>query len=207
MVWDFHSERIEDTRRVFKCHRGALSIILPSPAAIGDFVWTSFSECLIHENTLRLFEKNGFTGFLASRVVIERFKRKSGKGSRVQKLFELDVYGDGGSPHPSSGSIRLMGPDEMGISRYSSFKNGLLVNERTWDGSDFFTLDGWRSYIFVTERVKDLIVKEKMSNCVLIRVEDMRWPSYLTTPEEEFHQQHLEDLMKEANETPHVERL
>jgi len=187
MEWEANLFYTDDSHPVFKCHRGLLKIVIPSPAAIGDFVWTWYSECVLTEKVLRLFQGNGFTGFRARQVIVSKIKRKSKKTAEVPPLYELEVYGRGGPPHPDSGSLPLPEWTSLGFPRYSSYKNGLLVNEATWDGTDFFEIEGFR-YIIVTERVKNTIVEKKLSNCVLVAVEDMSWPEGIPTPEEQYEE-------------------
>ena len=185
MKYEYHFRPIGDKRRVFCIHRSPLRIVLPSPAAIGDFVWTWYNECIVTERVLSLFERAGFSGFIADRTEIARFKRRSKGTHEVPPLFEILVYGEGGPPDAQSGSEPLTQSNETGDRQYSSYKNGLIVNEKAWDGSDFFTLEGWRRHTIVSDRVKELIVAEGLSNCLLLPVEGLRWWTNLLTPEEE----------------------
>jgi hypothetical protein len=149
------------------------------------------------------FLKGGFTGYRTEPAIVSKVKRKSKRVSEIPRLYELEVYGSGGPPDPSSGSSPLTEPDGNGFMMYSSYKNGFIVNESTWDGSDFFTLEGWNSMIIISERVKDLIMRKKLSNCVLVPVEDMRWPSNRVTPEEMLR---LRESRETARVTEEVEK-
>ncbi len=99
-------------------------------------------------------------------------------------LFELEVYGCGGPPHPDSGSLPLPEKNSLGLQKYSSFKNGLIVDEEAWDGSDIFKVDG-HPEILVTDRVRTLIEYERLSNCVLVPAEKLEWPAGIPRPEEQ----------------------
>jgi len=195
MEYDAHFEPVQEKHRVRRLHRGRLSVVLPSPAAVGDFVWSVFYECLITDRVRRLFLEKGFSGYTTEPVAVAKFKRKSKRVSEIPQLFEMLIYGEGGPPDPSSGSARLTDPDERGFVIYSSYKNGLLVNERTWDGSDFFTIEG-HHHIIVSERVKDLIVRERLSNCMLIPVENLIWPSCIETPEDTLQRKQVDAKRK-----------
>jgi len=64
-------------------HRNAirtagLKVELPSPK-LGDFIWTFYSECLITDHVLGLFNDAGFTGFDVKPVEVVKVK-KSQKG-------------------------------------------------------------------------------------------------------------------------------
>lgn len=196
MEYAAHFEPLKENHRVCRLHPGRLSIVLPSPAAVGDFVWTAYYECIITDRVRELFLEKGFSGYATEPVVVAKLKRKSKRVKEIPRLFEMLVYGEGGPPDPSSGSVRLTEPDARGFVTYSSYKNGLLVNERMWDGSDFFTLEGWESRIIVSERVKDLIMREKLTNCMLIPVENLIWLACIETPEDMLLRKQVDEKRK-----------
>ena len=142
--------------------------MLPFPE-IGDFVWTLYSEAVVPDRTLSLFRNAGFTGFEARPVKVEKivgFSRKQTEQLTIPLLRELVITGQGGDAAAES-KIRLIDHCEgCGYKEYSSFHNGLVVDEAKWDGSDFFTVNGYTKFILVTERVKDLIMSHQLTNCV-----------------------------------------
>lgn len=162
----------------------ALTIILPSPK-VDDFVWTWYSDCLITDQVLQLFRQAGLTGFKVRPVVVERVKRL-GKGrlEEIPRLWELVVTGKGGDARPESGIRVVYCCGACGMVRYSSYQNGILVDEEQWDGSDFFIVNGYPKHILVTERMKELIIAHRLTNCVLISVEALRWPEGMPRPED-----------------------
>lgn len=167
---------------------GNLTVILGSPR-IGDFVWTWYSECLMTERVRALFEEAGFTGFEAKPVTIERVKRvRRGQPVEIPTLWELVVTGKGGNAHPDSGIRVIYTCEACGMVRYSSYQNGIIVDEAQWDGSDFFTVNGYPTHILVTERVKDLIVTNQLTNCALLPPHTLRWPELVVRPEEVYCQ-------------------
>jgi hypothetical protein len=84
-----------------------LRIILPLPA-VGDFVWTWYSDCLITDRVLQLFHQAGLTGFKVRPVVVEKVKRLGKKKLEdIPPLWELVVTGKGGDARPESG-IRVI---------------------------------------------------------------------------------------------------
>jgi len=160
---------------------GNLTVVLPSQK-IGDFVWTWHSDCLITDRVLNLFREAGFTGFTVNPVTI---KPKTERGRKLIKppvLWELVVTGRGGDAHPDSGIRLIYTCPHCGLIKYSSFRNGIFVDEQAWDGSDFFTITGYQ-FILVTERVKDFIIKRGLTNCALIPSQQLVWKS-LTRPED-----------------------
>jgi len=195
MEMEYHIHRDGTSRVIVRCHRQPLVIVMPSAKAVADFVWTWFLECLVSERVIRLFQDQRLSGFNTRPVTISRFRRRSKDNIGLQRLLELEVYGQGGPPHPDSGSKPLPEVDSLGLRRYSSYKNGLLVDEDTWDGNDFFKIEGWQK-IIVTERVKELIESERLSNCLLVPVESMVWPARIPTPEEQLSGEIARDSMR-----------
>jgi hypothetical protein len=159
---------------------GNLVILLPSNKS-ADFVWTWYSDCLITDRVLRLFEEAKFTGFTVNPVEVKQKKNVNELVAPLM-LWELVVTGKGGEADPRSGIHQIYTCPHCGLKVYSSFRDGVMVNEQTWDGSDFFTITGYR-FIIVTERVKNFIIEHKLINCVLIPSQSLVWKS-LTRPED-----------------------
>jgi|YNPBryunderm2012_1023409.scaffolds.fasta_scaffold10186_2 hypothetical protein len=168
-----------------------LRIILPSPR-VGDFVWTWYSDCLVTDRVLGLFRQAGFSGFEVRPVRVEKVKRL-GKGrlEDIPRLWELVVTGRGGDARPESGIRVIYRCEACGLVEYSSYRNGILVDEDQWDGSDFFTVNGYPKHILVTERVKDLIIAHRLTNCALIPAEKLRWPETVPRPEDYYREKGL----------------
>ena len=154
---------------------GNLNIILPSPR-LGDFVWTWYHECIVQRRTLNLFKEAGVTGFEIRPVTVERVNGlRKGTPATSPELFELWIIGQGGHAHPDSG-IRLMDHcPYCGWTKYSSFRAGLGVDPAQWDGSDMFRQIEYRGFIIVTEKVKEIIVSNHLTNCTLTPVKDLEW--------------------------------
>lgn len=168
-----------------------LTVILPSPQ-VGDFVWTWPNECLITERVLGLFRQARLTGFEVKPVVVEKVKRLGKKRLEdIPTLWELVVTGKGGDARPESGIRVIYRCEACGMVRYSSYRNGILVDEGQWDGSDFFTVNGYPKIILVTERVKDLIIAHRLTNCALIPAEKLRWPETVPRPEDFYRERGL----------------
>jgi len=167
--------------------RKDLAIVLPTPK-MGDFVWTWYSECILPDRTLALFREAGFTGFVSRQVVVEKIKRSGSKRREetpIPPLWELLIRGKGGDAAPESGIVPYQYEDSSGVTHrgYTSFRNGIIVEESNWDGSDFFTVNGYRKFLLVTERVKEFIIDRQLTNCALIFSDKLEWGSGVT-PEE-----------------------
>lgn len=153
---------------------GNLTIILPA-LRVEDLVWTWYSDCLITNNVLRLLQKANFTGFTVKPVQIKLPSEEDRRLDKVPTLWELIITGKGGDADPKSGIRQIYTCPHCSLVEYSSFHHGIIVNEREWDGSDFFTVNGYPKFIFVTERVKDFVIEHGMANCALVPSQDIRW--------------------------------
>lgn len=160
---------------------GNLVIVLPSERT-ADFVWTWFSDCLVTDRVLHLFEEAKFTGFTVNPAEIKLKNKKAKKLATSPVLWELVVTGKGGDADPRSGVRPIYTCPYCSLKEYSSFRNGIIVDEQAWDGSDFFTVTGYR-FIMVTERVKDFIIEHALINCALIPSQSLVW-KVLTRPED-----------------------
>lgn len=161
---------------------GNLVVVLSSQR-VGDFVWTWHSDCLITDRVLHLFQKAGFTGFTVNSVTVKPKTEKGKQLAKIPVLWELVVTGKGGDADPKSGIRLIYTCPHCGLIEYSSFRNGIIVDEQAWDGSDFFIVTGYPKFILVTERVKDFIIKHDLTNCALIPNQQLVWKS-LTRPED-----------------------
>jgi hypothetical protein len=164
--------------------RKDLAIVLPN-AKVGDFVWSCYSDCFVPDRTLALFTEAGFTGFETRQVIIEKIRGprpKRGKAVPDISLWELLIKGKGGEAAPESGIAPLQYENSSGVVRngYTSFRNGIIVDESNWDGSDFFTVNGYPKYLLVTEQVKELIIGRQLTNCALIPSDKLLWGSSVT---------------------------
>jgi hypothetical protein len=156
-----------------------LAVVLPTPK-IGDFVWAWYGCCIATDGTLSLFRHAGFTGFEARPVTVERIERLSRKHREevsIPPLWELLIQGKGGDAAPESGIYPLCEVEESGTVEYSSFRNGIVVDENNWDGSDFFTVNGYPKFVLVSDRVKELIIGHQLTNCALIPSHKLEWGS------------------------------
>ncbi len=100
------------------------------------------------------------------------------KEGLIPPLWELLIRGKGGDAAPECG-IHLYEYEEAGEIRkaYSSFRNGIIVDEGNWDGSDFFTVNGYPKFILITERVKEFIIDRQLTNCAIIPSDKLEWES------------------------------
>jgi|FLYL01.1.fsa_nt_gi hypothetical protein len=152
-----------------------LDLILPTPK-VGDFLWTWYSDCIITDRVLTLFREAGLTGFDVRPVTVSRIKRRPRNGTtELPRLWELVVTGRGGDADPASGIRLIYRCQDCGLTKYSSFRNGIIVDQAQWDGSDLFTVNGYPRFILVTPRVAELIIAHRLTNCALIPSGELQW--------------------------------
>jgi len=114
-------------------------------------IWTVYRECLVHEDLIRAFRKEAFSGFELRDAAV-RFR----DGSIESELYkELIVTGWGGRARPESGIRFLRQGERCGTRWYTDRTNPESVfNEAEWDGSDFFRI--WPlplTYTMITDRL------------------------------------------------------
>lgn len=165
-----------------------LDVLLTSKH-IKDFMWTWINECLIQDNILSQFKDQGFSGFDVKPVSVgikfkskeydpcddnPGIKTKDAVQIEIPKLWELVITGWSGIAPPESG-IRLWRRCIMcGLLKYKGDTNPLLlIDEKQWDGSDFFMVWPYPRYIFITDRAAKFIKEKKLSGVRLQRIEDL----------------------------------
>jgi hypothetical protein len=142
-----------------------LSVVLPG-SNVRDIAWTWYSECLVQESVLQLFEENGFTGY-GTRPVQARFRRHPELSP--PKLWELRITGWGGIAPPESGVRLVESCDGCGLLRYSVPRYPERIVDRSqWDGSDFFFVWPMPLYFLVRERVAECIRRSGFRDAELI---------------------------------------
>ncbi len=117
----------------------------------GDLIWGGASILLASSRVMDLLSANGMTGFSTYQARIVR-------GNTVVEGYSgLAVSGRGGPNDPKAYA--------GGFIPGTTIRRIDGLHPTQWDGSDFFTLDDIPGAVLVTERVKKLLVKEKVTNC------------------------------------------
>lgn len=156
---------------------GDMQIELPDEGK-RDFYWTFLSELVITDYLAGLLKSNGITGFKLKPVkVVNR--------NTNLKYWEFIPTGNGGLSYNYhlSYECKFCGakkyrdiddPDEKG---FTPLKR-VLVNEKNWDGSDTFTVEGLKRFILITEKVKDLIISNHLKGSVVSLAEYLKHQIY-----------------------------
>jgi hypothetical protein len=132
-----------------------------------DFIWTTYgSVFLVSERVCKLLENARVSGWKTYPVeVIDRV------GAIVPGFYGFAVTGRCGSIDPSmSHYYQKLAPVQHGKACWH--RKGLYFEPRSWDGSEIFCPSGRGGYVFVVERVKQLIEKAKVRNVKLGRLSE-----------------------------------
>lgn len=139
---------------------------------VGDFLWTFLSETIVSDRVADLLSDNKITGYDLKEVEVINL-------ASPLKLWELKVIGDGGEAHNDSGIKLIEKCEYCSKVRYSPYKNGIIININNWDGSDIFCIVGYPRHILVTERVKVLLEKNKITGVKYTPSHELKWPEGL----------------------------
>jgi len=150
--------------------------VLLGGTRVNDITWTWYSQCLIQDRVLRMFREQGFTGFDVHPVEAKWKKNRREGSPDIPTLWELIPLGWGGMAPEESGIHRVPGPPDAPESLcYSDLVDpSKLVDEKQWDGSDFFIFWPMPTYINVTDRVARFIRDNKLRTAVLERLDRLQ---------------------------------
>jgi hypothetical protein len=132
-------------------------------------VWPWFSGgCVIHEQLLTKFEEQKFTGYRLRPATV-RFR----DGARSRDYREVVVTGWAGIARPESGIQVLEKCPACAWKKYSGLRDvEQLIQWDQWTGEDFFKV--WpASYVLITERVAELLLKLHIKSFTLQGLEDV----------------------------------
>jgi hypothetical protein len=155
---------------------GPLRIVLAS-SRIDDFVWTWYSECIIQDRVLNRLREAGVTGFDVAPVQVTKVRLRrgaAGPAAELPPLWELKVIGWAGEAPTESGIRMRYYCEGCGLTDYTACKHAdRLIDPGQWDGSDIFIVWPLPKFIFVTDRVADIIRQEGYTGVRLVRPADM----------------------------------
>ena len=134
----------------------------------GDFVSTVYSDWLITDRVAEIFESNHLTGYELRPVDVCN-------ATLPFPLWEIVVTGKA-EPHPDSGIKEIYRCEYCGSIKRRAFNDstGIIIDEATWDGSDFFRIEAYPKYIFVVEKVKKIIEEYHLAGTLLIPSTELR---------------------------------
>jgi len=128
----------------------------------GDFISTVYSDWLITDKVVKMFQKHNLKGYEIKPVDVCNM-------TLPFNLWEFIVTGKGGEAHPYSGIVKTYHCKYCNRTKYRAFKNGtgIVVDESNWDGSDFFTITAYPKFVLVNEKVKSIIEENDFKGVLL----------------------------------------
>jgi hypothetical protein len=139
--------------------------VLVHPSGAKDFTWTWYSEVLMSERVVDIFEKNHVTGFETRPAKVAY---PSQIKARPPHFFELVVTGWGGLAAPAAGLSLVKSCPACGHKRYIIAEPSRTIDAGAWDGSDLFIVWPLPRYPFASDRLASIIRQEKISGVKLI---------------------------------------
>jgi len=149
--------------------------------SVVDFSRTVLSDVVITDKALSALRGARLTGFTAAPTIAVRTPRDA-RRTRLPRLWELVIVGQAGRAHEQSGIAELRHCRECGLVEYSAYKNGIVVNQATYDGSDFCTVQEYPKHILVSERARSVIETNKLSNVGFVDSALLTWPKGVVKP-------------------------
>jgi hypothetical protein len=147
-----------------------LIVQLPPFTATPDFIWTWYSECLITGRVLRLFQRSKLSGFEGRRAY-----GTASKSDAPLSLFELIILGWGGVASPSSGIRLIEDCRSCQLKIYSGFDNpARIIDESSWDGSDFFMVWPLPRIIFLSDKAAQVIRDNRLTGLSIKAAADLQ---------------------------------
>lgn len=170
--WDLFSQRFRAENGLdptCELYPGA-SIGIPeyeiSAAKVNDVMWP-FHEVVVTRRLFDLMTEAGLTGF---RAVVPRLtwgKRLRDRGLELPELVVLEIHGRAWR----SLTTTVVACQHCGRLREPSSGGG--IDPARWDGTDVFYMDSTYVAIGVTDKVRELLTRHRITNFRLIPVEEM----------------------------------
>jgi hypothetical protein len=138
-----------------------------------ECLWTLMSDCLLGEAVIDELQGNRVTGFATNGV------RTVGHSPSGINYSQFSAIGWGGIAPESSGIHVVEGCRHCGYKRYSPpLHMDKLFDELRWDGSDVFMIWPMTKFIFVVQRVKDILDELGVSGLKLLPIEELKLKGY-----------------------------
>ncbi|MDR0292926.1 MAG: hypothetical protein LBH95_02085 [Oscillospiraceae bacterium] len=156
-------------------HQRGIRNVQPLSAEIkkpdfGDFITTSYSDWLITDKVVDIFQSSNLTGYKRRLVDVCNMRLDF-------NLWEIIVTGSAGRAHPDTEIFIKRNCEYCGHIVYSPIKKGkgLIINEAHWDGSDFFTITEFSKFVLVTENAKKIIEENNLKGALFVPINELGW--------------------------------
>lgn len=162
---DLDEEKILKKEISFKKH---LEFFYHSGKKQNDLISSTLGTMdLISKKVVSILEKNKFTGWDVTPVKILRKNCKE-----IEGYYLLHVTGKCGEIDDSKTKDVWL-PTSYDPNKKFKARVGLYFDENSWDGSDFFSPKE-KMFVFVTEKVKNALEKEGLSNIYFENIKEIK---------------------------------
>ncbi len=152
-------------------------------AKVRDVSSTWHNDHIVSDRVATLFKKYGFTGYSIRKVDVRLSKSALARGAIAPKLWEFKVGGWGGIAPESSGIKLVTNCPACCYTHYTPFTDAdKLIDQSQWDGSDFFFVWPMPRRIFITERVKSLVLSASFTGVEMGSVGGLRCDKWGFSP-------------------------
>lgn len=132
------------------------------------------SHTLISSLVDEMLEENKILGYRTIKPIIRKYNANI--KDYVDSLYELEVLGRCRKIFSSSGE-EIKGCPVCGYlsdEEREKSKDGIMINEDYWDGSDIFLFSYGVKYVIVTERLKNLFEEHNISDVEFTPIEEVK---------------------------------
>jgi hypothetical protein len=147
------------------------STVQVEPRGLKGFTWTSNSEPLISRKVLQLFVEQRVTGFEAKPIKV--LLPEDIELPPPPDVYQLVVTGWGGLAASAAGVSLMHSCSTCGLRQYSIAEPSQLIDAAAWDGSDLFFVWPLPKYLFASDRLADLLRREKVSGLKFVPAPDI----------------------------------
>jgi hypothetical protein len=146
-----------------------------------DFSRTMLADIIVSQHALDVLRNANLSGFGVKPVRLSS-SPAGVDSSKLPRLWELVISGKGGHAHNDSGIVVLRECASCGLTAYSAFTNGIVVDLSNYDGSDFFAVVEYPRYVLVSERAKTVIENSRLTNVRFVDSTALEWPKGVRRP-------------------------
>lgn len=138
---------------------------------MADIIWSGILQCLISNHVLNLFREEGLTGFEVHPADVRLMFPHDPKEA---VFWQLTVTGWGGMAGPSSGIRTISHATRSDVYSHCT-RPAAIIDQKQWDGSDFFIVWPIPNYWWVSSRVAALLKRNKLKRCRLVSPQDLEF--------------------------------
>jgi hypothetical protein len=160
-------EKLEPYEIALYCYGGQIS----------HFVWSDYPGIIVSRDLLEVFRKESVTGFERTDVIVRHFyddgEQLPPEQFEAGLLHYLSVTGSCGQLRPQTdGFVVDETCSHCNRSSYKEFPavSSFILARDQWDGSDLFKVKESPLRRFISERVAQILAREKVRNCKLVPV-------------------------------------